>query len=149
MRTTENLVFTPRLHLSNLPIPSHDLDHLIAHCLQISAAPSYTADTIYALEEPEATREIWLGWGVRGLDEMLEWDGVGAVEISGSKRVGKSVGVLLSPAFGRFLGFVPRGFAFHAGLFSSCLLPDSLPSALLRLRDCTKVVSRPTTDISS
>jgi len=149
VRTTENLVFTPRQHLSNLPVPPHDLDHLITHCLQISAAPSYTADTIYALEKPKATRETWLGWGVRGLDELLEWDGVGVVEIAGSKRVGKSVGVLLSPASDRLFSFGQGGSALHAGLFVSYLSPDSLSSTPPRLRDRAKVVSRTTTDISS
>ena len=86
---------------------------------------------------------------MRGLDELLEWDGVGVVEIAGSKRVGKSVGVLLSPASGRSLSFVQGESAFHPGVFSFCMLPDSLFSVLLRLKDCAKVVSRPTTDISS
>jgi DNA repair protein RAD51 len=33
-----------------------------------------------------------VGWGLSGLDGIIEeWDGVGIVEISGPRRVGKSV----------------------------------------------------------
>lgn len=34
----------------------------------------------------------WLGFGVKGLDELLgDWDGVGVLEIAGPRKVGKSV----------------------------------------------------------
>ena len=33
-----------------------------------------------------------VGWGLEGLDGIIaEWDGVGIVELSGPRRVGKSV----------------------------------------------------------
>ena len=37
---------------------------------------------------------VWTGWGVHGLDGLVgeDWAGVGVVEITGQRRVGKSVG---------------------------------------------------------
>lgn len=91
VRTTENLVYTPRPHLANLPLPPHELDQIIAHCLQLTGPGTSKGSEEYSIRKDKTDDPAWLGWGVRGLDELLGWDGVGVMEIAGSKRVGKSV----------------------------------------------------------
>ena len=44
------------------------------------------------MEEEKGKRAGWGGFGADGLTALVgDWDGVGVVEISGQRRVGKSV----------------------------------------------------------
>ncbi|RXK36187.1 hypothetical protein M231_06531 [Tremella mesenterica] len=89
IKTTENLLFTPRqILLSSIPsIRKDDLDALIAYALRRTAPISVTADTLLPKEEI-----TWTGFGIYNVDQLLDaWDGVGILEIAGPKKVGKSL----------------------------------------------------------
>lgn len=62
--------------------------------LQLSAPVSSSGDAPLD-SASDGNKAIWGGWGTRGMDGLIgsEWDGVGVIELSGAKRVGKSVRV--------------------------------------------------------
>ncbi|ORX34218.1 hypothetical protein BD324DRAFT_637144 [Kockovaella imperatae] len=94
IRTTENVMFTHESTLNSLfpAIPRHLLDLLRAHCLD-ATAPSFRDGT----ESPMAVSSngvdrVWRGWGPEELDKLLmDWDGIGILEIAGPRRAGKSL----------------------------------------------------------
>ncbi|KAL7423772.1 hypothetical protein Q5752_001356 [Cryptotrichosporon argae] len=87
IKTTDNLIFTPVTHVASLTsIPTHLLDALTRHCLELTAPESVPGHEI--VDQPGGWREFGLG----GLDEVLGgWDGAGVMEICGGRRVGKSL----------------------------------------------------------
>jgi hypothetical protein len=87
--TTEQLTLPPRHQLKNLPIPSHELDELVAHCLQLTGPQAISGDRL--AEQQGKTRSIWQGWGTDGVDELFKLEEGGVIEIAGAKRVGRSV----------------------------------------------------------
>ena len=96
IRTTENLLFTPSDTLYDLlsSIPRDDIDNLVSLCLELTVPLSRTGDVEWDTICQMQTGTKWEGWGVRGLDEVLEggmWDGIGVLELAGAKRVAKSV----------------------------------------------------------
>jgi DNA repair protein RAD51 len=94
IKTTENLIYTP-LHtlLSLLPsVPKGDLEDLIEACVNLTAPSSSDGFTAYQVGKGKGKGREKVGWGLEGLDGIIgEWDGVGIVELSGPRRVGKSV----------------------------------------------------------
>jgi DNA repair protein RAD51 len=96
IKTTENLIYTPiPTLLSVLPsIPKDDLEHLIEACVNLTAPSTSDGFTAYEVGKGKGKgkgREK-VGWGLEGLDGIIaEWDGAGIVELSGPRRVGKSV----------------------------------------------------------
>jgi DNA repair protein RAD51 len=94
IKTTENLIYTP-LHtfLSLLPsVPKDDLEDLIEACENLTAPSSSDGFTAYEVGKGKGKGREKVGWELEGLDSIIgEWDGVGIVELSGPRRVGKSV----------------------------------------------------------
>ena len=93
MKTTENLLFTSRQHLDVLltTIPKAVLDELVMWVVRLTAPNALSGDeALDQLGTPDEDAR-WGGWGVNGLDSLFGWDGVGVMEISGARRVGKSV----------------------------------------------------------
>ncbi|KAK8865755.1 hypothetical protein IAR55_000902 [Kwoniella newhampshirensis] len=90
VRTTESLLFTPPLTVLNL-IPSltaTQLDHLTSHILKLTAPPPSRGDHVKAIDT------VWAGFGVSGLDELVEGPGGEGgliLEIAGPRKVGKSL----------------------------------------------------------
>jgi DNA repair protein RAD51 len=105
VKTTENLIYTalPTL-LSLLPaIPKGDLEDLIEACVDLTEPSSSDGFTAYEVGKGKGKGKEKVGWGLEGLDGIIsEWDGVGIVELSGPRRVGKSV----CPIFGVWLKIV-------------------------------------------
>ncbi|CAD6586258.1 MAG: hypothetical protein TREMPRED_004378, partial [Tremellales sp. Tagirdzhanova-0007] len=91
IRTTESLLFTTSSKLLEiLPTVSEaDFDDLVAHCLSVTAPRGFAGHE--GLKDGQ--RAEWSGFGVDGVDQLFgdPWDGVGIVEISGMRRVGKSL----------------------------------------------------------
>ncbi|UOH79963.1 hypothetical protein LQV05_002612 [Cryptococcus neoformans] len=90
IKTTESVIFThqPTIILSTSTLNSQQLEALISYCIRLTAGKSQIASDIdnYEVTGP------WLGFGVKGLDELLDdWDGVGVLEIAGPRKVGKSL----------------------------------------------------------
>ena len=90
------MIYTPLpTLLSLLPaIPRDDLQDLVEDCIHLTAPSGSDGFTVYEAEKVKGKgkeREK-VGWGLEGLDGIIdEWDGVGIVELSGPRRVGKSV----------------------------------------------------------
>ena len=93
--TTEQLTLPTREQLRNLPIPGHDLDQLIAHCLQLTGAHAVSGDRL--AEQQGQTTSAWEGWGADGVDALLQLEEGGVIEIAGAKRVGRSVSAISAP----------------------------------------------------
>jgi len=94
IKTTENLIYTPLpTLLSLLPtIPKDDLEDLREECINLTAPATSDGFTAYGVGKGKGKGKEKVGWGLEGLDGIIaEWDGVGIVELSGSRRVGKSV----------------------------------------------------------
>jgi DNA repair protein RAD51 len=94
IKTTENLIYTPLpTLLSLLPtIPKDDLEDLIGGCVNLTAPPCSDGHTACEAGKGKGKGREKVGWGLEGLDSIIgEWDGVGIVELSGPRRVGKSV----------------------------------------------------------
>ncbi|TYJ55899.1 hypothetical protein B9479_003422 [Cryptococcus floricola] len=90
IKTTESLIFTaPSTILALTSTITHvQLQQLVSVCIRL------TSGGIMAANEMEYgdVEGPWRGFGVKGLDEMVEsWDGVGALEIAGPRKVGKSL----------------------------------------------------------
>jgi hypothetical protein len=69
---------------------------LIEGCVNLTAPPCSDGHTAYEAGKGKGKGREKVGWGLEGLDSIIgEWDGVGIVELSGPRRVGKSV----SPSF--------------------------------------------------
>lgn len=96
IKTTENLIFTPRPTLDDLlpSIPDHAIDDLIRRCIQLTSGGE--TDGVREMEEEKGKRRVgWGGFGADGLTALVgDWDGVGIVELAGQRRVGKSVSPL-------------------------------------------------------
>ncbi|KAK1927712.1 hypothetical protein DB88DRAFT_479000 [Papiliotrema laurentii] len=93
VKTTENLLFTSRQHLDVLltTIPKAVLDELVMWVVRLTAPNALSGDeALDQLGTPDEDAR-WEGWGVNGLDSLFGWDGVGVMEISGARRVGKSL----------------------------------------------------------
>jgi hypothetical protein len=91
--TTENILLTPFHTLqSKVAIPDHLLNELIDQCLFHTAPPILSASDFSS--NKEATKSGI--WGLGALDGIFDgWDGVGIMELAGSKRSGKSVCLLI------------------------------------------------------
>ncbi|ODN84195.1 hypothetical protein L202_00194 [Cryptococcus amylolentus CBS 6039] len=90
IKTTESLIFTaPSTILALTSTITHvQLRQLVSVCIRL------TSGGIMAASEMEYgdVEGPWRGFGVKGLDEMVEsWDGVGVLEIAGPRKVGKSL----------------------------------------------------------
>ncbi|WVR05718.1 hypothetical protein IAU60_002742 [Kwoniella sp. DSM 27419] len=88
IRTTESLIFTSDTQiLLFIPLLQPvQLEALVSHCLQLTAAPEGSRD------EYEREGWNWAGWGLKSLDDLMEdWDGRGVVELAGPRKVGKSL----------------------------------------------------------
>ncbi|OXG25687.1 hypothetical protein C361_01647 [Cryptococcus neoformans Tu259-1] len=90
IKTTESVIFThqPTIISSTSTLNSQQLEALVSYCIRLTAGKSQIASDIdnYEVIGP------WLGFGVKGLDELLDdWDGVGVLEIAGPRKVGKSL----------------------------------------------------------
>ncbi|OWZ70788.1 hypothetical protein AYX14_03844 [Cryptococcus neoformans] len=90
IKTTESVIFThqPTIISSTSTLNSQQLEALVSYCIRLTAGKSQIASDIdnYEVTGP------WLGFGVKGLDELLDdWDGVGVLEIAGPRKVGKSL----------------------------------------------------------
>ena len=97
IKTTENLIFTPRPLLDDLlpSISAHILEHLIEVCIRLTAG--HESDGAREGEEEKGKRAGWGGLGADGLTALVGgWDGVGILELCGQRRVGKSVRPLSS-----------------------------------------------------
>lgn len=71
-----------------MTLNSQQLEAFIWYCIRLTAEKSRLASDV------DNCKIIgpWLGFGVKGLDELLgDWDGVGILEIAGPRKVGKSV----------------------------------------------------------
>ncbi|KAK4685825.1 hypothetical protein P7C73_g4316, partial [Tremellales sp. Uapishka_1] len=94
VRTTENVLFTPPETLYNLfkkEVPRHQIDLLISQCLAFTAPKADTGD-VALLQEESRGESRWWGFGIGNLDSLMgDWNGVGVLEISGLKRVGKTL----------------------------------------------------------
>ena len=70
------------------------MEDLVEECVHLTAPSGSDGHTVYEarkLKGKGKERER-VGWGLEGLDGIIdEWDGVGIVELSGPRRVGKSV----------------------------------------------------------
>ncbi|WWD18064.1 hypothetical protein CI109_102511 [Kwoniella shandongensis] len=88
IRTTESLIFTPPATIFDL-LPSFSqtqLDTLTSHILNLTAPSCVKGDEI------EAEEGAWKGFGVGGLDDLLEEvEGGIVLEIAGPRKVGKSL----------------------------------------------------------
>jgi DNA repair protein RAD51 len=94
IKTTENLIYTPLpTLLSLLPTtPKDDLEDLIEACVDLTAPSSSDGYTAYEVGKGKGKGKERVGWELEGLDGIIaEWNGVGIVELSGPRRVGKSV----------------------------------------------------------
>lgn len=94
VKTTENLIYTPLpTLLSLLPtIPKDELEDLIEACVNLTAPSTSDGFTAYEVGKGKGKGKEKVGWELEGLDGIIgEWDGVGIVELSGPRRVGKSV----------------------------------------------------------
>ncbi|WVN85626.1 uncharacterized protein L203_100775 [Cryptococcus depauperatus CBS 7841] len=88
IKTTESIIFThPQTILSLSSLTASQVEALVYLCIESSATRCAIAD-----ELPQQLQGPWQGWGIRGLDELLDaWNGVGIVEIAGPRKVGKSL----------------------------------------------------------
>lgn len=90
IKTTESIIFThqPTIISSISTLNYQQLEALVSYCIRLTAGKSQIASDIdnYEVTGP------WLGFGVKGLDELLDgWEGVGVLEIAGPRKVGKSL----------------------------------------------------------
>ncbi|KIR67570.1 hypothetical protein I314_01987 [Cryptococcus bacillisporus CA1873] len=90
IKTTESIIFTPQPTIisSTMTLNSQQLEAFIWYCIRLTAEKSRLASDV------DNCKIIgpWLGFGVKGLDELLgDWDGVGILEIAGPRKVGKSL----------------------------------------------------------
>nr|ODO02316.1 hypothetical protein L204_01049 [Cryptococcus depauperatus CBS 7855] len=88
IKTTESIIFThPQTILSLSSLTASQVEALVYLCIESSATKCAIAD-----ELPQQLQGPWQGWGIRGLDELLDaWNGVGIVEVAGPRKVGKSL----------------------------------------------------------
>ncbi|KIR43308.1 hypothetical protein I307_03611 [Cryptococcus deuterogattii 99/473] len=89
IKTTESIIFThqPTIISSTTTLNSQQLEAFIWYCIRLTPEKSRLASDV------DNCKIIgpWLGFGVKGLDELLgDWDGVGVLEIAGPRKVGKS-----------------------------------------------------------
>ncbi|KAE8540133.1 hypothetical protein D1P53_004071 [Cryptococcus gattii VGV] len=90
IKTTESIIFThqPTIISSTTTLNSQQLEAFIWYCIRLTVGKSRLASDV------DNCKIIgpWLGFGVKGLDELLgDWDGVGVLEITGPRKVGKSL----------------------------------------------------------
>nr|KIR87410.1 hypothetical protein I308_02354 [Cryptococcus tetragattii IND107] len=90
IKTTESIIFThqPTIISSTTTLSSQQIEAFIWYCILLTAGKSRLASDV------DNCKIIgpWLGFGVKGLDELLgDWDGVGVLEIAGPRKVGKSL----------------------------------------------------------
>ncbi|WVQ71164.1 hypothetical protein IAR50_000689 [Cryptococcus sp. DSM 104548] len=90
IKTTESLIFTsPSTVLALTSTITHvELQQFISQCIRLTSGGVIVASEM----EYGDVDGPWRGFGVKGLDEMIEsWDGVGLLEIAGPRKVGKSL----------------------------------------------------------
>ncbi|KIR56124.1 hypothetical protein I315_01189 [Cryptococcus gattii Ru294] len=90
IKTTESIIFTHQSTIisSTTTLNSRQLEAFIWYCIRLTAEKTRLASDV------DNCKIIgpWLGFGVKGLDELLgDWDGVGILEIAGPRKVGKSL----------------------------------------------------------
>jgi DNA repair protein RAD51 len=74
-------------------IPEYEFEDLVEQCIHLTAPPEEDGYTVF--EKEKGKQRQWAGFGLTGLDDLVgDWDGTGVIELSGPRRVGKSVSCL-------------------------------------------------------